>query len=108
FGVVKRHFRLMVAAPEYSLSVQTKLVPALCVLHNFIWVHDPNDEEDLDLLDEAHANQVIQVVHGRPRIEDFGQSITPAERERAARKHDDIAEAMWLQYTEYTTNSNQN
>jgi hypothetical protein len=38
--------------------------------------------------------------------EDFGCSITPAEREQAARKQDDIAEAMWAQYIEYTTNQN--
>ncbi|KIK42151.1 hypothetical protein CY34DRAFT_45843, partial [Suillus luteus UH-Slu-Lm8-n1] len=48
FGVVKRRFWLMVAAPKYSLVVQTKLVPALCVLHNFICVHDPDDNEEGD------------------------------------------------------------
>jgi hypothetical protein len=98
----------MVAAPEYSLAVQTKLVPALCVLHNFIRVHDPDDEGDLDDKDndEAEANHP-QVVQAAPwRAEDLGHSITSAERERAARKRDNIAEAMWAQYIEYTTNDN--
>ena len=54
----------MVAAPEYSLAVQAKLVPALCVLHNFIRIHDPEDEEELDSDDdevEVVADQEIQI-----------------------------------------------
>jgi hypothetical protein len=97
----------MVAAPEYSLAVQAKLVPALCVLHNFIRIHDPEDEEELDSDDdevEVEADQEIQIT--QQRKEDFGCSITPAEREQAARKRDDIAKAMWAQYIEYTTNQN--
>ncbi|EGO05085.1 hypothetical protein SERLA73DRAFT_44852, partial [Serpula lacrymans var. lacrymans S7.3] len=46
FVVVKRHFQLMVAAPEYALEVQAKLIPALCVLHNFIQLHDPDDSNN--------------------------------------------------------------
>ena len=42
----------MVAAPEYPVQTQAKLVPALCVLHNFIQTHDP---EDLDLVDSAEV-----------------------------------------------------
>ncbi|KAJ8580948.1 hypothetical protein M405DRAFT_17150 [Rhizopogon salebrosus TDB-379] len=80
----------MVAAPEYSLAVQAKLVPALCVLHNFIHIHETDQE--------------IQIT--QQRKDDFGCSITPAEREQAARKQDDIAKAMWAQYIEYTTNQN--
>jgi hypothetical protein len=80
----------MVAAPEYSLAVQAKLVLALCVLHNFIHTHE--------------ADQEIQIT--QQRKDDFGCSITPAEREQAARNQDDIAKAMWAQYIEYTTNQN--
>jgi hypothetical protein len=90
----------MVAAPEYSLVVQTKLVPALCVLHNFIRVHDPDDKEG-DEEAEVDTNQAVQ-----QRVEDFGHTITPAERARAGQKRDNIAEAMWAQYIEYTMNEN--
>lgn len=34
-------------APEYPLTVQAQLVPALMVLHNFIRIHDPFDESNL-------------------------------------------------------------
>jgi hypothetical protein len=61
----------MVAAPEYSPAVQAKLVPAPCVLHNFIHIH-------------AKADREIQIT--QQRKDDFGCSITPAEREQAARK----------------------
>lgn len=40
----------MVGAPEYPVQTQAKLIPALCVLHNFIQTYDP---EDLDLVDLA-------------------------------------------------------
>ena len=49
FGVVKHQFCLMVAALEYSLETQSKIICAICVLHNFIHVHDP--DEDLGVLD---------------------------------------------------------
>ena len=49
FGVVKRRFHLMVVAPEYSLEIQSKIIRAICILHNFIRVHDP--DEDLGVLD---------------------------------------------------------
>ena len=39
----------MVAAPQYSLKTQSKIIHAICVLHNFIHVHDP--DEDLGVLD---------------------------------------------------------
>jgi hypothetical protein len=94
----------MVAAPEYSLVVQTKMVPALCVLHNFIHVHDPDDAEEEGEEAEMDTNQAVQVV--QQRVEDFGHTITPAERARAGQKRDDIAEAMWAQYIEYTMNEN--
>ncbi|KAF9493224.1 hypothetical protein BDN71DRAFT_1376471, partial [Pleurotus eryngii] len=41
FGVVKRRFQLINTAPEYSLKKQAKMVLVLCVLQNFIHVHDP-------------------------------------------------------------------
>ncbi len=39
----------MAIAPEYSLETQSKIIHAICVLHNFIHVHDP--DEDLEVLD---------------------------------------------------------
>ena len=43
----------MVAAPEYSSEVQAKVIPALCALHNFIRIHDPDDLDDQDRQEEV-------------------------------------------------------
>ncbi|KIK95843.1 hypothetical protein PAXRUDRAFT_74213, partial [Paxillus rubicundulus Ve08.2h10] len=93
FGVVKCCFHLMVAAPEYSLETQAKLVPALCVLHNFIHVHDPYDAENIS------EDGVEPSTHQRQWIPaDFGHTITQADQTRAGEKWDAIAKAMWAQY----------
>ena len=43
FGVVKHCFWLLIVAPEYDLPTQAKMIPTICVLHNFICVHDVDD-----------------------------------------------------------------
>ncbi|KAL0957210.1 hypothetical protein HGRIS_014896 [Hohenbuehelia grisea] len=51
FGVCKRRFKLMTAAPEYSIATQAMIPCALAALHNFITIHDPDDFADEGLLD---------------------------------------------------------
>src|SRR6202040_287029 len=90
FGIVKRWFRLMVAAPEYSLETQTKIVPALCALHNFICVY--NLEENIGL-------EELSTQAPRRSPEDFShQGISVQEKARANTKKDVIAQEMWRQY----------
>jgi hypothetical protein len=93
FGVVKRRFRLLVVAPEYDLRTQAKMVPAICVLHNFIHIHDNDD------LPEVHqvpgANHGVVVTGG---VEGLGGDISSAERNQASELRDSIAKAMWDSY----------
>jgi hypothetical protein len=52
FGVVKRCFKVLVVAQEYSLDRQSQLVSALGILHNFILINDPNDlPDDIEIQD---------------------------------------------------------
>jgi len=96
FGVVKRRFRLMVAAPEYSLETQTKIIPALCALHNFIRVYNP--DEDMGV--EEHSARAP-----RRSQEDFShQGVSAQEKARANTKRDVIAKEMWAQYQEHLNN----
>ena len=96
FGVTKRHFRLMVAAPEYSLETQTKIVPAICVLHNFICMYDPGEKVGLEELS-------TQVPRRNP--EDYNRGgVSAREKARANTKQDVIAKEMWRQYQEYVNN----
>ena len=96
FGVVKQQFRLMVAAPEYSLETQTKIVPALCALHNFICVYNPEEKMGLEELSAWTL---------RRSSEDFcHQGVSAQEKARANTKRDDIAKEMWRQYQEHLNN----
>jgi len=88
----------MVAAPEYKVQTQAKLVPALCVLYNFIRTHDP---EDLDLVDLAE----VECRSPQRRPENFGGAVGAAERQDANDRWDRIAQVIWAQYVEHN-NSN--
>jgi len=39
----------MIAAPEYSLKKQAKIINAICALHNFIHVYNPDDIDEADM-----------------------------------------------------------
>ncbi|KAG9218342.1 hypothetical protein CCMSSC00406_0007287 [Pleurotus cornucopiae] len=97
FGVVKRRFRLINTAPEYSLKKQAKMVLALCVLHNFIRVHDPQDLDGATLED---LNNYRQQSH-TPTTDDYSTHISHEERDRANDFRDRIAKQMWEQYQQY-------
>ncbi|KAF8804646.1 hypothetical protein BYT27DRAFT_7035829, partial [Phlegmacium glaucopus] len=43
FGVLKRRFRILLLAPEYSLEIQACIPSALAAIHNFIHLHDPEE-----------------------------------------------------------------
>ena len=82
----------MVAAPEYSPEVQAKVVPALCALHNFIRVHDPDDLDDQDWQGE------IEQQTPAPSMADLGSRINRAEQDRAIARRNQIAHDMWDDY----------
>jgi len=86
----------MVAAPEYSLETQTKIFPALCTLHNFICVYNP--EENMGL-EELSAWAL------RRSPEDYSHhGVSAQEKARASTKRDVIAKEMWRQYKEHLNN----
>jgi hypothetical protein len=101
FGVVKRRFRLMTAAPEYSFKMQAKFVPALAALHNFIQVHEPLDIPKSSQRSQSSTPQPDDPSEEQPRTitpDELGFEITTAEKERAAKRRDDIAKEMWFDY----------
>jgi hypothetical protein len=92
FGVVKRRFRLLVVAPEYNLATQAKMVPAICVLHNFIRIHDV---DDIPTANDTHIQAEEPLM---PIMEGLGGDISTAERNRATELRESIAKAMWESY----------
>jgi len=86
----------MVAAPEYSLETETKIVPALCALHNFIQVYNPDEDMGVEEL-SAHTPRRSQ--------EDLShQGVSAQEKARANTKRDVIAKEMWARYQEHLNN----
>lgn len=78
----------MVAAQEYSLETQTKIVPA-----NVIHAYDPEEVIEPE-----------QLIREQPRCtdEDFSrQDVLNQEKARAKNGQDVIAKEMWAQYQEY-------
>jgi hypothetical protein len=86
FGVLKKRFKILVTAQEYSLEDQARLVSALAVVHNFIRLHDPNDND----FEEDFSQQ------SRGRI---SRGKEPKDEEgHAAERRERIALAMWRDY----------
>jgi hypothetical protein len=63
FGVLKRHFRILLLAPEYNVDIQSRIPAALCALHNFIRTHDPDDETEMQ---EIGMDEDVPVVLESP------------------------------------------
>jgi hypothetical protein len=96
FGVLKRRFKVLRTAPEYAFDTQVKLVYALTALHNFIQTHITEEEEEVGLDD---ASVLREDTVGR-RTERIIEDSTITSSRMDARR-DDIAEAMWEDYTTY-------
>ena len=104
FGILKRHFRILLIPPEYDMTIQALIPPALAALHNFIRQFDPEeihiyDDDDDDDDDESLEFQVA------PHPEVVGElgrgTVTPVETTRANWRRDEIAYNMWEQYEVY-------
>jgi hypothetical protein len=93
FGVLKKRFAAAVKPMQYSIRDQGKIVQALCVIHNFIRIHDPNDIPDIDEDDEDDEDPDYASVPGN-----LTRDISRAEREEAAALRDKIANEMWSSY----------
>jgi hypothetical protein len=89
FGVLKRRYRILLLAPEYSLEIQARIPSALAAIHNFIRLHDSEEgtlEGDID--DSMHGH--------------FGEYSNPhapaTVEDEVDMRRDHIAQAMWDDY----------
>jgi hypothetical protein len=90
FGVLKRRFRILLLAPEYSLDIQARIPTALCTIHNFIRMHDGDEgpllgQNNTHLYDNSDGNT-------------HPAAAGIVEQEEADLRRDQIAEAMWADY----------
>lgn len=91
FGILKRRFRILLLAPEYCMDIQARIPPALCAIHNFIRIHDPQDIENFADVVDGYGDEA-----GSGTLAEH--AVTQAEKERAGAKRDAIANQMWEDY----------
>lgn len=91
FGVLKRRYRILLLAPEYSLEIQARIPSALAAIHNFIRLHDPKEgtlEGDIDDSIYGHFGETSESnPHAPATVED-----------EVDIRRDRIAQAMWDDY----------
>ena len=69
FCVLKRCFRILLLAPEYSLDIQAHIPVALSAIHNVICTHEPGEEPQQgnpdvhhDANDHSNEDPVVGIV----------------------------------------------
>jgi hypothetical protein len=88
FGVMKRHFWVLLLTKEYLIETQVQLVSALTVVHNFIHLFNPRDKE----LNTTHIPRETSCT-------DSENMRLPADDQGNALRHrEDIVQAMWRDY----------
>jgi hypothetical protein len=91
FGVLKRHFRILLLAPEYSLEIQGRIPAALCTIHNFIRTHDV----DKTIVESDLGDDEAQNAHDHNHV---ASAAAAAELDRPSARRDLIAQQMWDDY----------
>ena len=90
FGVLKRKFRILHTAPEYSMSIQARIPVALAALYNFNQKYEesePDHEQD-------------DPIGGGDGDGDGDEAVYNDGVDEPNAMRDQIAAAMWTQYLE--------
>lgn len=96
FGILKKRFKIIREANEFPIEAQGRIASAICVVHNFIRIHDPEDLPDPDDEDNNSITPFNASFSGNG-------TISSQERSAAVKRRDDIANAMWVQYQQNLT-----
>lgn len=94
FGVLKRRFRILLIGPEYSMEIQAQIPAALCAIHNFIRIHEPEDQAGL----EPGTEGPYYPNAGDNHVYDVGILEENDTQRAVVQRRDAIAEAMWRSY----------
>lgn len=96
FGVLKRRFRILVIPPEYSVKVQAQIPSALCAIHNFIRIHDPQEDEPSNILNSEYSSSIPNPGDDGVRQVNIAEEDTVFDNVTIRR--DKIAQEMWDSY----------
>lgn len=88
--------------PSYSVQVQAQIPAALCVIHNFIRLHDSQEQEEAE----------EEYTHGRAEAGDdivrqVGFIEADDNNNAVVQRRDSIAQAMWIDYQQILQERNQ-
>jgi len=84
-------------APEYNLNIQAHIPTALCAIHNFIYEHDPIDKPPKP--DNASGSCSDNYDTTNSEQDEAAATMMELEEESdASRRHDYIAQMMWVEY----------
>jgi hypothetical protein len=89
FGILKQRYRILLLPPRFDLNIQSRIPASLSAIHNFIRIHDIDEElmpEDDELQDDPYLGTGIGGVAAE-ELED-----------RALGRRDQIAQDMWDDY----------
>lgn len=106
FGVLKRRFKILSSAPEYTLQKQKRLVFALTALHNFIRTYDRCDvfeEEERKAEAARRADEEVIRTAAQAEQERIAHRIELQERNTQWQEwRDTMAKKIWEHYVEYS------
>lgn len=93
---MKKRWAILTWPPQFDMSIQVQVPPALVALHNFIMDHDPQDVDEYLAGNETDLDPIPGQPHG------FGDLaagvVSRTEKTRATTLRDQIAERMWTNY----------
>ncbi|XP_057770707.1 uncharacterized protein LOC130990497 [Salvia miltiorrhiza] len=91
FGVMKMRWGILRSASYYPIKIQTRLIMACFVLHNFI-----RGDMLVDPIEEEFDNMLPETTEFEPEHGEFVDIVEPSPEWTAAR--DELARSMWQQY----------
>jgi hypothetical protein len=78
------------------MSIQARIPPAMCLVHNVIWVHDPDDMMDYCQVENNNDNRYTGPEHHTGTLTEGPPSN---EARTCAHNHcDAITHQMWADY----------
>ena len=96
FGVLKRKFKILKTAPEYSIQTQVDIVLALTALFNFTRLRDGDIVDDYILRTETDTEDIQPTT-----LESIESTSIKAEARSMDILRDKIAEDMWKDYQQF-------
>jgi hypothetical protein len=98
FGVLKRRFKMAREPTEFPIKVQSQIISALCLLHNFIMFYDISNDLDVEELDDVFPEDLEDPDIGDIDRQGLGVGFSDEDVEEAEARRDDIAKQMWDDY----------